>query len=147
MCQRGPDEQAYWRAHSHGYCAKDHEDNPAHDPAQTGLPYDHFWMLGICKAGRPGRKFFDHLVRVDWPTTSVEVFETPPRHYLGGEPAFVPDPSGGRRGAVICQWFDAERAASSFAVFDAFALARGPVATVRLPVAIPLLFHSVFVPA
>ena len=121
-------------------------DFPAHDPALTGLPYDHFWMLGIGKAGRPGRKFFDQLVRVDWPSRSVEVFETPPRQYLGGEPAFVPDPSDRRRGVVICQCFDADAIRSSFVVFDAFALAKGPIATVCLPVAVPLLFHSLFVP-
>jgi len=120
-------------------------DFPAHDPALNGLPYDHFWMLGIGAAGRAGRKFFDQLVRVDWPTQSVEVFQAPPKHYLGGEPAFVPDPADARRGAVVCQMFDAERTASSFVVFDAFAVAHGPVATVRLPVPVPLLFHSVFV--
>ena len=47
-------------------------------------------------------------------------------------------------GVAVCQMFDAERSASSFAVFDAFALAAGPIATVRLSVPIPLLFHSVF---
>ena len=120
-------------------------DFPAHDPALTGLPYDHFFMLGISRAGRPGRKFFDQLVRVDWATGGVDVFQAPERHYLGGEPAFIPDSAGGRRGAVVCQVFDAEQTSSSFAIFDAFALSRGPVATVRLPSPVPLLFHSVFV--
>jgi all-trans-8'-apo-beta-carotenal 15,15'-oxygenase len=120
-------------------------DFPAHDPALTGQPYDHFWMLGISRAGCPGRKFFDQLVRVDWPDSSVEVFEAPPKHYLGGEPLFVPDPAGGRKGAVVCQMFDAERTSSSFVIFDAFAVSKGPVAVVRLPAPIPLLFHSVFV--
>jgi all-trans-8'-apo-beta-carotenal 15,15'-oxygenase len=120
-------------------------DFPAHDPALTGFPYDHFWMLGISRAGCPGRKFFDQLVRVDWPKSSVEVFQAPPTHYLGGEPAFIPDPAGGRRGAVVCQMFDAERTASSFVVFDAFAVSKGPTAVVHLPEPVPLLFHSVFV--
>jgi carotenoid cleavage dioxygenase-like enzyme len=119
-------------------------DFPQHDPALTGRPYDHFWMLGISRAGRPGRKFFDQLVRVDWPTASVEVFQAPERHYLGGEPVFIPDPADPGRGAAVCQMFDAERTASSFAVFDAFHLSRGPVAVVRLPAPVPLLFHSVF---
>ena len=120
-------------------------DFPAHDPNLTGQPYDHFWMLGIGKAGRPGRKFFDQMVRVSWPTGSVEVYEAGPHQYLGGEPAFIPDPSAPDRGLVVCQLFDAERVASSFVLFDAFDLASGPVATVRLRDPVPLLFHSVFV--
>ncbi|HSL23716.1 MAG TPA: carotenoid oxygenase family protein [Vicinamibacterales bacterium] len=119
-------------------------DFPAHDPALTGRPYDHFWMLGISRAGRPGRKFFDEIVRIDWPTSSVEVSQAPPLHYFGGEPLFVPDRSRPGTGAVICQMFDAERSASSFVVFDAFRLAAGPVATLRLPSPVPLLFHSSF---
>jgi len=120
-------------------------DFPAHDPALTGLPYDHFWMLGISRAGCPGRKFFDQVVRVDWPESSVDVFQALPKHYLGGEPLFIPDPAGGRRGAVVCQMFDAGRISSSFVVFDAFAVSKGPTAVVHLPAPLPLLFHSVFV--
>lgn len=119
-------------------------DFPAHDPDLTGLPYDDFWMLGISHAGRPGRKFFDQLVRVNWTTSTVDVFQAPDRHYLGGEPLFVPDPAGGSRGAAVCQVFDAERTTSSFAVFDAFRVSAGPIAVVRLPAPVPLLFHSVF---
>ena len=122
-------------------------DFPAHDPELTGLPYDHFWMLGISRSGQPGRKFFDEIVRIDWPDRSFEVFRAPPRHYFGGEPLFVPDRSRPHTGAVICQMFDAESNRSSFLVFDAFKLAAGPVATLQAPSPIPLLFHSVFAPA
>lgn len=120
-------------------------DFPAHDPDLVGRPYDQFWMLGIGKAGRPGRKFFDHLVRVDWPSESVEVYPAPANHYFGGEPCFIPDPADpGRRGVVVCQQFDAPHVISSFVVFDAFALSKGPMATITLPAPIPLLFHSAF---
>jgi carotenoid cleavage dioxygenase-like enzyme len=119
-------------------------DFPAHDPELTGRPYDRFWMLGISHAGRPGRKFFDQIVRVDWPGESVEVYHSPPGQYLGGEPLFVPDSAASDRGVVVCQVFDAEKVASSFAVFDAFNLEAGPIAIVRLDGAVPLLFHSVF---
>lgn len=120
-------------------------DFPAHDPDVVALPYDSFWMLGISKAGRPGRKFFDHVVRIDWPTESSEVYEAPNGAYFGGEPCFVPDPAApAKRGVVVCQQFDAERVASSFIVFDAFALAQGPIARIPLPSPIPLLFHSSF---
>lgn len=120
-------------------------DFPAHDPDLVGRPYDHFWMLGIGKAGRGGRKFFDHLVRVDWPTGAVEVYEAPALHYFGGEPCFIPDPAApSDRGVVVCQQFDAQRSVSAFLVFDAFDLANGPAATLTLPSPIPLLFHSSF---
>jgi carotenoid cleavage dioxygenase len=117
-------------------------DFPAHDADLTGLSYEHFWMLGISRAGTAGRKFFDEIVRIDWPTSSHEVFQAPPLHYIGGEPLFVPDPGAKGRGAVICQLFDAEHERSSFVVFDAFHLAAGPVATVKVPTPLPLLFHS-----
>ena len=120
-------------------------DFPAHDPDVTGLPYDHFWMLGMSRAGRAGRKFFDEIVRIDWPTGSSEVFQAPPLHYFGGEPLFVPDPVAPRRrrrSSASCSTRERER--SSFVVFDAFRLSAGPVATMRLPSPIPLLFHSSF---
>ena len=120
-------------------------DFPAHDPDVIGRTYDHFWMLGISHAGRSGRKFFDHLVRVDWPTERVEVYEAPASCYFGGEPCFVPDPAApGHRGVVVCQQFDAARVVSSFVVFDAFQLAKGPIATITLASPVPLLFHSTF---
>jgi carotenoid cleavage dioxygenase-like enzyme len=63
---------------------------------------------------------------------------------LGGEPAFVGDPESLCRGVVICQRFDAEHRKSAFVIFDAFNVAKGPVATIRLKDAIHLGFHSSF---
>ncbi|HEV3058237.1 MAG TPA: carotenoid oxygenase family protein [Vicinamibacterales bacterium] len=122
-------------------------DFPAHDVSATGRAYGEFWMLGIGAAGKPGRKFFDQLVRIDWADGGADVYQAPPRHYLGGEPAFVPEPGVPRSGAVVCQFFDAEHTRSSIVVFDAFRIARGPVATIRLPAPMPLLFHSTFAAA
>jgi carotenoid cleavage dioxygenase-like enzyme len=120
-------------------------DFPAHDPDVVAREYDDFWMLGISKAGRPGRKFFDHVVRVNWASESVDTYTAPAGCYFGGEPCFVPDPSAPDScGVVVCQQFDAERVASSFIVFDAFRIADGPIATLPLPSPIPLLFHSSF---
>lgn len=119
-------------------------DFPAHALAATGHDYGEFWMLGISAAGRAGRKFFDQIVRIDWASGGAEVYQSPSGHYLGGEPAFVPDPRDPRAGVVICQSFDAARVASSMVVFDAFDVKKGPVATLRLPQPIPLLFHSSF---
>jgi all-trans-8'-apo-beta-carotenal 15,15'-oxygenase len=122
-------------------------DFPQHDPALTGQPCDHFWMLGISRAGRPGRKFFDELVRVNWDTRDVDVYRVPERQYLGGEPIFIPDGSRPRSGTVMCQLFDGETSASSFVSFDAFNVSAGPVAAIAMPSIVPFLFHSVFAPA
>jgi all-trans-8'-apo-beta-carotenal 15,15'-oxygenase len=121
-------------------------DFPAHQADLTGFPYDSMWMLGMSAAGRPGRKFFDQLVRVDWEVENRDIYRAPRGSYLGGEPVFVPEPGAERSGVVICQLFDAEVRSSSFVVFDAFAVSRGPIATVSLPSPIPLLFHSSYLP-
>jgi all-trans-8'-apo-beta-carotenal 15,15'-oxygenase len=122
-------------------------DFPAHDPHLVGRPYDQFWMLGIGKAGRAGRKFFDEMVRIDMDGERAEVWRAPERQYLGGEPLFLPNPHERTEGVVICQQFDAERRASSFLVFDARRIPSGPIARVPLPSPVPLLFHSAFSPS
>src|SRR5262249_21286735 len=124
-------------------------DFPAHDAALTGMPYEHFWMLGISRAGRSAGKFVEQLARVDWPTGRTDVYQAPAAHYLGGEPLYIPDPTRDRSGpgVVLCQMFDAGRVSSSFVMFDAFDLAAGPIATLTLASPIPLLFHSSFLGA
>lgn len=119
-------------------------DFPAHDVEQTGQAYSEFWMLGISATGQAGRKFFDELVRLHWETGEVETYRAPAGHYLGGEPLFVPDPEASGGGVVICQSFDAARAASAFVVFDASHVSRGPLATIRMSSPVPPLFHSSF---
>ena len=121
-------------------------DFPSIDPDRIGKAYRDFWMLGISRAGQPGRKFFDQLVHANWSSDSIEVYQAPEGHYLGGEPIFIPAALGNERasGAVICQDFDAAACQSSFIVFDALNVARGPVARLRLPGAIPFGFHASF---
>jgi all-trans-8'-apo-beta-carotenal 15,15'-oxygenase len=121
-------------------------DFPSIDPARVGRVYDDFWMLGISRAGRSGRKFFDQLVHGNWADGEVEVYQAPEGHYLGGEPVFVPacERPDGPAGAVICQDFDARCRESSFAIFDASDVARGPRARLRLPRPIPFGFHASF---
>jgi all-trans-8'-apo-beta-carotenal 15,15'-oxygenase len=118
-------------------------DFPSVDPRRAARAYEDFWMLGISATGRAGRKFFDQLVHARWGGGGA-VYQAPPLHYLGGEPVFVPGP--GREGAVICQLFDAPGVRSAFAVFDAFDVGAGPVATLRLREPIHLGFHAAFRP-
>lgn len=115
------------------------------DPRRAAQPYQDFWMLGISATGRRGRKFFDQLVHADWRRREArDVYQAPPRCYLGGEPIFIPDPHHESVGAAICQVFDAARGASAFAVFDAFDVARGPIARLRLPEPMHPGFHASF---
>lgn len=122
-------------------------DFPAIDPELTGQPYQDFWMLGISKTGFPGRKTFDQVVHANWSRPDrVEVWQAPPGCYLGGEPAFAPNPSG-EGGAVICQQLDAEAGENAFLVFDAFDVALGPIAKLVLGSPLHLGFHAFFLPA
>ena len=120
-------------------------DFPSTDPRRATQPYRDFWMLGISETGRRGRKFFDQLVHADWSTDGPhDVYQSPPMHYLGAEPIFVPNPRDERAGVVICQLFDAASMASAFALFDALAVVKGPIATLRLKAPIHFGFHASF---
>jgi all-trans-8'-apo-beta-carotenal 15,15'-oxygenase len=120
-------------------------DFPSVAPTEAGRPYRDFWVLGIAAAGRPGRKFFNQLAHADWGAPeALDVYQAPRQHYLGGEPVFVGDPRREAGGVLLCQVFDAAAGTSAFALFDAAAVARGPVAVLRLRSPIHLGFHAVF---
>ena len=106
--------------------------------------YDDLWMLGISAIGRPGRKFFDQLVHGRWSEPSVcDVYQSAPMCYLGGEPVFIGEPDS-ERGIIICQEFDAIAQRSSFLMFEAGQVARGPVTRIPLDESVYLGFHAVF---
>lgn len=122
-------------------------DFPSIDPRLSANPYGDFWMLGISATGRSGRKFFDELVHAEWgERVARDVFRAPAFQYLGGEPIFIPDEGDEQAGVVICQLFDAREDESSFLVFDAFDVASGPVARLRLHSPVHLGFHASFLP-
>lgn len=122
-------------------------DFPAIDPRRAQQRCEDTWVLGISQTERPGRKFLDQLVHLDWRNDgTAKIYQAPEGHYLGGEPVFVPDPDDEMGGAVICQVFDPERRSSSFCVFDAFGVERGPVATLQLESPVHLGFHTCFEP-
>lgn len=120
-------------------------DFPSVDPRRVTQPYRDFWMLGMSATGQSGRKFFNQIVHAHWGEARTrDIYQVPERHYLGGEPIFFGDPRDETTGAVICQVFNAEDDRSSFAIFNAFDIASGPIATLNLMEPIPLLFHAVF---
>lgn len=122
-------------------------DFPAFDPRYFTKSYNDMWMLGISAAGQEGRKFLDRLARVEWDEMTVrDVYQAPPKHYLGGEPVFIGNPHDENEGLIICQQFDAETRRSAFLLFDAFKVAQGPIATLHLENPLHLGFHACFDP-
>jgi carotenoid cleavage dioxygenase-like enzyme len=121
-------------------------DFPSIDPQSATRSYNDFWLLGISGTGRYGRKFFDELVHVRWDQPEVvDIYQAPPMHYLAGEPIFIGEPGGESNGGVVmCQLLNAERRTSAFALFDAFAVRLGPIATIHLPQPVPPGFHASF---
>ncbi len=107
-------------------------DFPSVDSRKVGRPYTDFWMLGISNSGRPGRKFFDQLVRGSWEAGDADdIYQSAKGVYLGGEPVHVPHPEDQSAGAIIIQEFQADTDQMSFLIFDAEQVSAGPVA--RLP--------------
>jgi all-trans-8'-apo-beta-carotenal 15,15'-oxygenase len=123
-------------------------DFPSVAQNQFTQPYRDFWMLGISATGRQGRKFFDQLAHANWACAKVcDIYHAPPLHYLGGEPISIGNPYDENEVAVICQVFDAQRILSAFAIFDAYNVARGPIAYLGLKEPINLGFHASFDPS
>ncbi len=122
-------------------------DFPAIDPRRATRETRDSWVLGISASEHAGRKFFDQVVHLDWRSGGFDVYQAPVHHYFGGEPIFLGDPDDKRRGVVICQRFDAENETMAFLLFDAFDVARGPVAVLPLREPIHLGFHASFHPA
>ncbi len=122
-------------------------DFPSIDNRLAAGPYDEFWMLGISSSGQTGRKFFDQLVRASWREgEAVDLYQTARGEYLGGEPVFIANPNAPSEGVVIVQHLKPHAGAVDYLLFDAFHLARGPLA--RLPLKHPVHpgFHASFRP-
>ena len=120
-------------------------DFPSIDIRHASRPYEDFWMLGISQTGRLGRKFFDQLVHVSWRDGSpCDIYQSPPEHYLAGEPIFIPDLNHETAGSIVCQIFDTTKIESFFAIFNASNVAAGPIARMRLETPIHLGFHASF---
>ena len=119
-------------------------DFPAIDPRQAMQSYEEFWMLGISATGNRGRKFFDQLVHANWNESAPgDIYQSPPMRYLGGEPVFIGPPES-RDSVVICQEFDADHRQSSFLLFDARNVRRGPIARLACGQMVHFGFHAAF---
>ncbi|HSL83010.1 MAG TPA: carotenoid oxygenase family protein, partial [Thermoanaerobaculia bacterium] len=131
-------------------------DFPAVDPRRSGGATDRFWMLAISATGKRGRKFLDRLVSVDLAEgAEVDAWQAPQKRYLGGEPVFLGPHAGstpeaaaedGPEALIAVQELDADARSSAFLLFDAWDLARGPVARLPLRSPVPPLVHACYTP-
>ncbi len=122
-------------------------DFPAIDTNLVAKNYDEFWMLGISETGGEGRKFFNQLAHGSWRKGGVrDVYQTTLGSYLGGEPVHVANPKDPDGGAVIVENVDTSSGQAEFWVFNASAVASGPVARLPLRHRIHPGFHASFAP-
>lgn len=129
----------------HGY--RQTPDFPASDVKHAQEPTADFWLLGISQVGKAGRKFYDQLahLHLDHPESPRGLYQSPDGTYLGGEPVFLPGPSG-TGGFILCEQFDAAADRVDFVLFDAFDVAAGPRVRMPLPHKIPPGFHAAWAP-
>ena len=105
-------------------------------------------MLGISETGKPGRKFFDQLIHLDWSRPAGgDVYQTPRGEYLGGEPILLPNPSDPGQGMVIVQHFVPAQDRVEFLLFDSRDVSAGPVVRIPLRHKMHAGFHASFWPA
>ncbi|MGB1139408.1 MAG: carotenoid oxygenase family protein [Halioglobus sp.] len=87
------------------------------------------------------------LYKYDVVSGEVDAF-LPGLEATPGEPMFIPSGEGGAEddGYIATFLYDKNTDTSSFALFDAGQLSKGPIAKVGLPVRVPVGFHGVWVP-
>jgi len=97
---------------------------------------------------RPDRPLFQGVAVRDWKRDSDQVFDFGPRH-LVEEMVFVPRPGSSEEldGWLVGATVNLDAQATELHVFNARHVTQGPIAAWRAPVALPVTFHGVFVPA
>lgn len=114
---------------------------PRLDDRRAGLSYRHGWF-----AGQPdgcGTLAFDRLVHIDHANGGRQVWQAGPKDNVS-EPVFVPRHADAAEGDgwIVALAYRAAENVSELVVFEARDLARGPVATARLPRRVPNGFHG-----
>ncbi len=125
-----------------------HFDLPSMDPEKRGVHSGDFWALGISPSEGKAPKFFDQVFRFDWECGSpMDVYRMPEGFFLGGEPIFVGNADNAHEGAIICQASAPSFNQSEYLVFNAFDLAKGPLARIPLKTMEPMGIHAHFSPS
>ena len=118
---------------------------PSIDPRRTGQRHRHVVALARIGDDSGGLPLLDAVTRQDIESGTVQHFQFP-THVIPEEHLLVPRPNGAEGEAwVIGSALDTQERATELNVFDALRLEDGPVATWRLPYALPLGLHGRFV--
>lgn len=128
---------------------------PCVAPSVVGRPHTHMYMVGSRFPGADAWGAPQTVVKVSLApetgasqpcstaATATDVY-FPGRHAFAQEPIFVPRPGGTAEddGWVMTLVYDAEQQRTQLAILDARNLSAGPVATIRLPHALPFGLHG-----
>jgi len=119
---------------------------PRIDDRFAGRRHRHGWYVRTHgEHGKDG--LADELAHVDLETGRIQCFAFGAGHWTS-EAVFVPRSAAAPEGDghVLCIVYRPERGTSDFVVFDAQAVADGPLATARLDVRVPNGFHAAWRP-
>ena len=121
---------------------------PSIDGRRMGRRHRYVFCLAQLPDAAAAHPLLNALARQDVDTGKTQLFRFP-SHVIPEEHVFVarPGTSDPAAGWVIGTALDVRRAATQLSVFDAEHVDDGPVATLRLPYALPLGLHGRFVPA
>ena len=118
---------------------------PRLDERRAGLSYRHGYFAGNSKDD--GKVLFDAIAHIDHKTGKKTAY----RFSAGdapGEPVFVPrnERAGEGDGFLVTTVYRGAGNRSDFVVFEAGDVAKGPIASARLPRRIPFGFHGNWAP-
>jgi carotenoid cleavage dioxygenase len=119
-------------------------DLPTHDRRHTGRATRHGWFTTTTPADSEYGFELAGLSHLDLRTGDEQTWD-PGDHVRGGEGFFVPAGGDEGEGWLLTFVWDRRTDLSSLAVFDALAVADGPVARVELPVRVPFGFHGLWI--
>jgi carotenoid cleavage dioxygenase len=119
-------------------------DLPAHDRRHTGRALRHGWFTTTTAPDAEHGFELAGICHLDLQRGREDVWE-PGADVRGGEPVFVPAGDGEGDGWLLTFVWDRTTDRSALAVFDAGAVADGPVGRVELPVRVPFGFHGLWV--
>jgi len=110
--------------------------HPEHEGRETPL------LFGATRADTRFSDPFDSIIGVDLrdPARPPQLWTAADTVFVG-EPLFAPDPEHEDRGHILAFLSDGLAGRTTLAIFDAAALARGPVASIPLPL-LPIAFHG-----
>jgi carotenoid cleavage dioxygenase len=117
---------------------------PRVDDRRLGRRHRYAYGVGVVRTEADGLAF-RHLVRYDLQVGQRQI------HRVGlgdmnSEPVFVPAGPGEGEGYVLSTVYNAARRATDVVIIDASRFTSPPVATIRLPVRVPMGFHGTWMP-